>query len=481
MKKQIFLYLLIVSLILISTITAVIFSLDNQLMEHITKTNFYISFYISIFSLILIFFITKSFLQSYVEFIEEIRNNIKSLQKNKYEKIEFHSNSKELNFIIKEYNDLMFDFKNNSSEINNKIKGFLGFEKSNEEKNNNANFDLTDSSYNLEELSDLYNFKKQIEQDNNLEEIYQRLNQLLFKKFNINDYSLIIVNTKENTFSQKDKTKFSCFNKFKNECRDCRAIRNNNDIISNELHNTCSFFEGNKYYYCIEKNIDKENKLILHYETEIKEEYENFKFNVNKIKSFLREAKPAIEVQFLLKALKESAFTDTLTKTYNRKYLEEHLKTLLPMVERENKKLGILMLDMDHFKAVNDEYGHDIGDKVLKTLGQILLNTVRKSDIVVRFGGEEFLIILNNIQEEDINFIANKIRTRVSETVIDVYAGSTIQKTVSIGTSIYPTQANIFEKAIKLADTALYEAKSTGRNKIVNYTPKLEEKNIDLF
>lgn len=139
------------------------------------------------------------------------------------------------------------------------------------------------------------------------------------------------------------------------------------------------------------------------------------------------------------------------------------------------------MLDMDHFKAVNDEYGHDIGDLVLKELAQILEDTVRESDIVVRYGGEEFIVLLVNIKsEEDALNVAQKIAQRVRENEIDVYAGSKLKKTVSIGLSMYPQDSTKLDTVIKNADIALYEAKNSGRDKVVRFKEE-QVTSVDLF
>jgi diguanylate cyclase (GGDEF)-like protein len=135
------------------------------------------------------------------------------------------------------------------------------------------------------------------------------------------------------------------------------------------------------------------------------------------------------------------------------------------------------MIDMDYFKKVNDTYGHEAGDIVLKTLANILKNSVRKSDIIIRYGGEEFLVILQNIKnEKDALHVAEKIRKNVEDTVIDI-GSDKIKKTVSIGISIYPNHCEKGWECIKAADIALYEAKRSGRNKKVLFEKEMKMKN----
>ena len=133
------------------------------------------------------------------------------------------------------------------------------------------------------------------------------------------------------------------------------------------------------------------------------------------------------------------------------------------------------MIDVDYFKKVNDTLGHDAGDEVLKELSKVLKNSVRDSDFVVRFGGEEFIIILQNVKnEEGIIKVAEKIRESFANTKIAV-SGKTLTKTISIGVSIFPKDTKKIWEAIKYADLALYEAKHTGRNRVVRFDKKLLE------
>jgi len=150
---------------------------------------------------------------------------------------------------------------------------------------------------------------------------------------------------------------------------------------------------------------------------------------------------------------------------------------LIANAKRKNEKIAFLMIDMDYFKKVNDTYGHKAGDIVLKKLSKILTDGVRESDIVIRYGGEEFLILLQNVT--DINAakqVAEKIRQAVENTEIQTEEAN-IKKTISIGISIFPDQCDKGWECIKYADLALYEAKRTGRNKVVLFNEKLIAEN----
>jgi diguanylate cyclase (GGDEF)-like protein len=126
------------------------------------------------------------------------------------------------------------------------------------------------------------------------------------------------------------------------------------------------------------------------------------------------------------------------------------------------------MLDLDYFKMVNDTYGHDAGDAVLKALSTVLKQSVRASDMVIRYGGEEFLIILMDSQGESAERVAETIRAAVEALKVQV-AGVVLQKTISIGISDFPTDSDTFWQAVKFADVALYQAKEQGRNKVIRF------------
>jgi len=130
------------------------------------------------------------------------------------------------------------------------------------------------------------------------------------------------------------------------------------------------------------------------------------------------------------------------------------------------------MCDVDFFKKVNDEYGHDVGDEVLVGVAKILKENVPKSDVVARFGGEEFLILLVDIRKGEAERVAEKLRQKVEGTYFETKAGS-LKKTISIGVSEFPVDSKGIWQVIKFADVALYKAKQLGRNRVVRFRPEM--------
>jgi len=171
-----------------------------------------------------------------------------------------------------------------------------------------------------------------------------------------------------------------------------------------------------------------------------------------------------IELLEMIEILRDYANKDPMTGLFNRRYFVEAGLVIHATAKRNNVNIATLMFDIDKFKSINDTFGHDAGDKAIKTLAQILSSSFkRKTDIVARFGGEEFCILTSYEDERNLLGFAEEIRQKIEQTTID-YAHHTIKFTSSIG--ICKTCFDTLEQMIRLADERLYEAKNTGRNKI---------------
>lgn len=178
-----------------------------------------------------------------------------------------------------------------------------------------------------------------------------------------------------------------------------------------------------------------------------------------------RLKKEHIELTYTNDTLLALSHTDMLTKSYNRRYFNEQVKQYLMETSRQEKEdLALFMLDLDHFKKINDNYGHDIGDKVLISFVNICKGLIREDDIFARFGGEEFVLFLPHTDKLTAFKLAKKINTTLSNYIIIAAPG--LHVTVSIGIS-----CNTFEleKLLNEADRALYKAKNSGRNTLIVY------------
>lgn len=294
---------------------------------------------------------------------------------------------------------------------------------------------------------------------NNQKMIHKNLEKLIDLQSNM----IILTNGEEINFANKQ---FFTFFKYPHL-----------DDFKKEHKCICEFFiEDDKFFHLgkIDKNANwikeiqklPENQSIVSMK-DSNSTIHNFSVNVNKFEkklfiiSFTDISKTLIEQE----KLEKKVSIDKLTKSYNREYFDKNIEIMLKNNEKNSLKTAVVMLDIDYFKKVNDSYGHDIGDEVLKDFVKILKQNSRiENDILIRWGGEEFLMILS-IKNENLLFnIVEKYRKAVES-----HTFKEINKiTCSIGASIHNESNKIYD-SIKEADIALYEAKNSGRNKTIIY------------
>jgi len=321
----------------------------------------------------------------------------------------------------------------------------------------------------LNELSEIYKFKKTIELDENKHIIYNRIVHILQTKFKINKFILFEINNKtkirEIIFDSADLNGIE----LDDNANICRAFRTSSHIYSSDFDDLClNCKQKVSEYICLNFDIDETNSIVLHVQSSSKEEIKNIKDEIPVISNYFDMAKPVIESKILLDILKETSLRDPMTGLYNRRFLNELLESNVTSRISKDTIHSLLMIDVDFFKKVNDTYGHDVGDEVIKKLSSIMKESIRNSDIAVRYGGEEFLLLLQNTTQETTLQIAQNIHEKFKSEIFSVN-GITFAKTLSIGISYYPNDADTLWKTIKYADDALYNAKNSGRDKIVEF------------
>lgn len=170
-------------------------------------------------------------------------------------------------------------------------------------------------------------------------------------------------------------------------------------------------------------------------------------------------------IETLNRKLEQMSRVDGLTSLFNRRFWEEQFTREFKRLNRSNLPAAAIMLDIDHFKAVNDNYGHPAGDFIIKTLAKIIKTAIRETDIAGRYGGEEFAIFLPETNQAHAKLVAERIR-KLAEKYTPVYEGTEIKFTVSVGVAAFDQSYSDHIAWLEQADQALYQAKESGRNQV---------------
>jgi diguanylate cyclase (GGDEF)-like protein len=174
------------------------------------------------------------------------------------------------------------------------------------------------------------------------------------------------------------------------------------------------------------------------------------------------------EIQALEERLREQANRDPLTGLYNRRYLQETMERELARCLRERTPLCVILIDLDHFKRVNDRYGHQVGDEVIKQLAALLANEARQEDVACRYGGEEFMLLMPKMPLATAQQRAEHWRRSFAKLSVRA-GGDDVKATLSAGIAEFPTHARSADALTQCADLALYQAKASGRDRVVIY------------
>jgi len=324
-------------------------------------------------------------------------------------------------------------------------------------------------------IRDISLFRRTIESDETTEEVYSRLAHVFKETLHLNTFIIWEVRNKDDSIDpvytwppelEHDSCSMST-------SRICRARRTGEVISSAGFPNICPVFPLAEVmtHTCVPMIVSGKVLGVVQFLSlyvDSPDRQKQLQVNQHLAGLYLEEALPVLHAKRLASNLHEMATKDALTGLANRRFLETNINPLTAGVQRRNSTMGVLMCDLDFFKQVNDEHGHDIGDQVLKTLAVIMQEAVRASDIVIRYGGEEFLILLMDCEIEKATEVAEKIRGAVEEQLFRM-GNISIRKTLSIGVSLYPVDGEGFWECVKHADIALYQAKDTGRNKVLRF------------
>lgn len=333
----------------------------------------------------------------------------------------------------------------------------------------------------LQKRLNMEQFKQLIEEDKNIHDVYVRVFGLL-NSFGFHDFAIYEVDEAKNKINYLNHEvcgdvctlePMPCSDDILISPEECRCKRLAQTVFGSADFRACPKFLGyetGRKHMCMPIIIAGSVGEVVHVTVKPENE-EMLKNALPLLQDYLKNASPVIESKKLLKNLRETTLKDPLTGLNNRRFLEEYTEILTADTKRRQKNMGILMCDLDYFKKVNDDLGHETGDRVLQILATIMKGSVRSSDIIIRYGGEEFLIIIKDAEDdESVMSVAEKIRQNMEAHEMRISPNVTLKKTLSIGVSIFPKDTENFWQAIKFADISLYKAKEAGRNRVMRFT-----------
>ncbi|MEA3290140.1 MAG: GGDEF domain-containing protein [Campylobacterota bacterium] len=236
-----------------------------------------------------------------------------------------------------------------------------------------------------------------------------------------------------------------------------------------------TFGDSSSYTYTFHLRIDEKQLFYINISKENLTEMDKLSLN-----SYFDSI---IQIAYLRYSIENSITTtiDPLTKLNTRMFFQEEAKMLIPLAIRENMKIGVLLINIDRFRAVNDEHGNEFGDDFLTLYATKIKEVIRTSDIAIRFGGGEFLVLLMNVgTEENTLNIAEKLKDILAQTYLLTKNRDKFKKTVCIGVSIFPDDSTDINEIVKNSEIALSDAQDQGRNKVLRFVNE-QESTIDLF
>lgn len=338
---------------------------------------------------------------------------------------------------------------------------------------------LDEVSKRLEQMARLTFFSHDLQGTLDKEEVYAQLANVFRQDFNLGTFVLFEVDPDADRILlalDESKGKPLCKREVLLSSEVCRAKRVSEDVASFYNPALCPYFNIDTEEHvrcCLPMVMGGHVGAVFSFVVSRSQWDALREGTVPVLRKYLDEAAPVLSSLRLLRLTKEQALRDPLTHCHNRRFLDEFVAKFEPLLEREERNAGLVMADLDHFKQVNDEYGHEAGDLVLKQVVSTINDSIRRSDLLVRYGGEEFLVLLLDVESGKAEEVAEKIRSRIEMQAFELADGVAINKTISLGVAEFPRDADSLYKAIKYSDVALYEAKNRGRNRVERFRPEM--------
>lgn len=315
----------------------------------------------------------------------------------------------------------------------------------------------------IHQLYEVERFRTEIEKDQNLEEVYARIIALLRTRWNLSNFNILELNPLNKTTQvvHTEKT-LLC-----DALSGCRADRTSGIVDSSGCEIACpKMIDPNAHYVCQSYSIVDDLDIVVSLVTYEAREIATIRLALEQLGNYINASK----LQIINKKLQQTIRIDPLTQLYNRAYLEEMTKLIMAQSTRTMIPYGILMIDMDQFSLINHAYGNPIGDEVIKSMAHNIHENIRQGDILIRYGGDTFAVILYDYEGDEVMQVAEAIRLSFKKKIrVNTYA---ILKTVSIGISLFPVQTADMIEGIEYAKRALLEVKHQGGNASLVYDSK---------
>ncbi|MCX6077766.1 MAG: GGDEF domain-containing protein [Campylobacterales bacterium] len=422
---------------------------------------------LTILTAIFVFIIMNRFVRPYVSIFYSIKDVMQSAYRGDYSGRVKCVNNTDNESVAKLLNTMLEKLQHTFEELDKKVYVFIKNKNYVKETDPLKNINST-----IERLSDIYKFKQTIENDKELEDIYNRIAYVLKHHFLLDDFTMTEIDT-------MNKIKKIVHSEKGTHCSilsgECRAERIQTSVDSSIFTKSCALYSlEDSEHICTPYTISNDLTLILTIITTNEVQTKYVRSIMSDVEDYITTARPAIVSKKLMQTLNQMARVDQLTGMYNRKFLDEFADVSIPQALRANTNYGVLMVDIDYFKMINDTYGHDVGDEAIRIISGVIKKQIRKADIAIRYGGEEFLVLLYNCEQEKIIQIAEAIRVEFGKQKISAN-GETFSKTLSVGCSHFPRDSDSIWKCIKFADISLYAAKESGRNKVVAFNESMIE------